>query len=155
MKSHCLRERGHVSPSRCLSVCLSVDLLPSLSLSLRPYISHCHILSVTLLLCLSFHFSLCWFIFISLTYSSSPPLCFVAHSPTRFSYRLAFACLFLSIPRSVFRSLFVCASFALQDSYFAFCFFSFVPLSLYPAVCLSVSLSLCVSRYSCRDFLTC
>lgn len=47
--------------SLCLSVCLQFSQL-SVSLSLRPYISHCHNLSVTLC-CLSFYRSLRLFIF--------------------------------------------------------------------------------------------
>lgn len=53
--------------------------------------------------------------------------------------------------------LFVCSSplhkplILLSASFFS----PFVSPPLYPAVCLFVSFSMCVSRYSCRDFLTC
>ena len=81
------REGSCISLSVCLSVCLSLALTqpsfsPSLGLSPPKYLSLSYPPSVTLLLRLSFYFSLCRFIFIS--YSPSPPLCFVAHSPTRF-----------------------------------------------------------------------
>lgn len=133
--------------SRSLSVCLSRAFSlcpPSLARFVSPpiYLSLSQSPSVTLLLRLSFYFYLCRFIFISLTYSSSPPPCFVAHSPTQFFRRLACVCLFLSIPRSA-----SCLLLMLQDSYFAFCLFS-PPLSL--SICIPLSdspspLSLCVS----------
>lgn len=128
---------------RSLSVCLflarSFSLIPpSLPLLVSPpkYLSLSYSQSVTLLLLLSFYFSLRRFTFISLTYSFSPPLCFVAHSPTHFFYRLAFVCLFLCIPRSASLSptdaVCLWLSFSLQDSYFAS--FSFVSPPLSPSV---------------------
>lgn len=149
-----LLEREGSCISRSLSVCLSPPSLPRL-VSPPKYLSLSYCLSVTLLLRLSFYFSLCRFIFISLTYSFFPPSCFVAHSPTQFLCHLTFV-YFFSIPRSascLLLILFVCGSPSLYKTLTLLPF----PLSLplHPAVCLSVSLSLCVSRYSCRAFLTC
>lgn len=153
--------------SRSLSVCLSRAFSlcpPSLARFVSPpiYLSLSQSPSVTLLLRLSFYFYLCRFIFISLTYSSSPPPCFVAHSPTQFFRRLACVCLFLSIPRSascLLLMLFVCGYPSVYKTLTLLSAFSpppFVSLHLYPVVWLSISpLPLCLSRYSCRDFLTC
>lgn len=134
--------------SLSLSVCLSVSgslshslSSPSLSLLVSPpkYLSLSYSPSVTLLLRLSFYFSLCRFTFISLTYSFSPPLCFVAHSPTHFFYRLAFVCLFLCIPRSASclpLMLFVCGSPSLYKTLTLPPFLLSLPLSL--PVCLQI-----------------
>ena len=152
------REGSCISPSVCLSVCLWLSLSPpSLPRSVSPpkYLSLSYPLSVTLLLRLSFYFSLCRFIFIS--YSPSPPLCFVAHSPTRFLspvLHLFISLLYLArLPVSYWCGLSV-PLLLLYKTPFTLPPFP-LSLALYPAVCLSVSLSPCVSRYSCRDFLTC
>lgn len=114
------REGSCISLTLRLSVCLSASVslfLAQPSVSPAPGLSAPNSLSLS---CspsvtprLSFYFSLCRFAFISLTSSLSPPLCFVAHSPTHFFYRVAFVCVFLCIPRSASSLpplLFVCGS---------------------------------------------
>lgn len=131
--------------SRSLSVCLSRAFSlcpPSLARFVSPpiYLSLSQSPSVTLLLRLSFYFYLCRFIFISLTYSSSPPPCFVAHSPTQFFRRLACVCLFLSIPRSascLLLMLFVCGSPSVYKTLTLLSAFSPPPLSL--SICIPLS----------------
>lgn len=74
------REGSCISLTLCLSVCVSVDLLPSLSLSLRPYISHCHILC--LWLSCSVYLSISHSAGLSLSPLLIPPLLRCALSPT-------------------------------------------------------------------------
>lgn len=140
----------------CISPVLSVCLFLSLSLSLSPLlVSPPKYLTVTLSVCDSP--SVLLFLPLSALSSSPlliPPLLHCALSPTlplTVSYG-PWICWFISLYASLsFLSPTdaVCPwlSFPRQDFYFAS--FSFVSL---PFV---LPLSLCVSRYSCRDFLTC
>lgn len=148
------REGSCISLTLCLSVCLWTSFPPLLCLS--AHISLTVIFSVCDSSALSIFSFLILLVYLDLSYLflfSSAVLC---RPLSRSAFLPSCICLFISFYTSPsFLSLFVCASFSLQDSYFAFCFFPFVSLSIYPAVCLFVSLSLCVSRYSCRDFLTC
>jgi len=144
-----------------LSVCLSV-FWPSFSLWLC--LSTHKSLTVTHSICDSpapsiFSFlPLLVYIYASfLFFRSSTVLCHLL-SHTVFLLSCMFVCFLLYLTQAPV-SYRCCLSVALLVTRLSLCFlaafFSFVYLFLYPAVCLSISLSLCVSRYSCRDFLTC
>ena len=156
-----LLERAGSCISLCLSLCLSVCLYPSFPLSVCPSAHIYLILVVSMCDCIPFLSLRCFIL--SFSHSLSPPLALgrpLSHS----LFLPSCICLFLPTPRSAPRlppMPLVCGPPSLsQDFYLAVSFVSLshslsLSPSMYPAVCLSVSLSLCVSRYSCRDFLTC
>lgn len=155
--------------SRSLSVCLSVSSFLSLpsfscSLCLSAHIS----LTVTVSICDSLAPSI--FLFLPLPVYLYLPYLFLLSSavlcrPLSHSvFPSSCMCLFISFYTSL--SLLsppdaVCLWLSLlRSTRLLLCFLPFLPpfvsLHLYPVVWLSISpLPLCLSRYSCRDFLTC